>query len=422
MAQPDLIITPFGENAAPGTIETIPETLGPGDLPQQASWNAGFPSVTMTPLAAGGIPPRGQDFNGVLKAISEHTVFVGGGGQYKWDAAFAADNGYPLGAVLQKTGNDGFWLNLLEGNTTDPDAGGADWIDASSTTLPYALDTGATNAYVATYAPALSEPATGQVVRFKASNANTGASTFNPNGLGAKPIVSVSGAPLSVGSIQANGHVWLQYDAAIGGGSWVNLLSTGADTLNAPIATVAAASTVNLTAGAPSTSQVVISGTGVTINNFTVAANRAFLWRFSGANTLVNSASIVTNTGKNIFTSAGDSCWVRSTAANTVEILCYMPGGSWEASLVDNGYAELPNGLILQWIKTSSSGSSSGSLITLPVTFPNGVLAVAPVDQTTTGSINLGAIAWSPTQSTNSQIMVVVASGNNVFGLIALGW
>ncbi|XAI95246.1 structural protein [Leptolyngbya phage Lbo-JY16] len=239
---------------------------------------------------------------------------------------------------------------------------------------------------------------------------------------------TIAAAPYPINAfVRHNDIVWRNSIAANSvepgtDATWVNETISFVDTINAPIATVAAAGTINLTTGAPNTSQLAISGTGVTINGFTVAANRAFLLRFSGANTLVNSASIVTNTGKNIVTSAGDSCWVRSTAANTIEILCYMPGGSWEASLVDNGYAELPNGLILQWIKTSASGSSSGSLITLPITFPNGVLAVAPTDQTTKGSINLGAIAWSPTQSTKSQIMVVVASGNNVFGLIALGW
>ncbi len=98
---------------------------------------------------------------------------------------------------------------------------------------------------------------------------------------------------------------------------------TSAATLNAPISTVAAASTINLTTGAPGTSQIEISGSGVSIANFTVAANRAFLLKFSGSNTLVNSASLVTGSGSDIVTVAGDSCWVRATAANTVEILTY---------------------------------------------------------------------------------------------------
>ena len=328
MAQPDLIITPFADSAVPGTIDPIPENQDPA-LPQRASWLLGFPGVTMTPLAAGGIPPRGQDFNGVLNALSQHIVWLGRGGQYVWDSAIAAADGYPLGALLQKVGIDGFWLNTVEGNISDPDAGGAGWVDANSATLPYANDTGAANAYVATYAPAISALTTGQVVRFKASNANTGASTFNPNGLGAKPIVSISGAAIAAGAIAANGHVWLQYDAAIGGGSWVSLLSaTSVDTMNSAIATVAAAATINLTTGAPSTSQIAISGSGVSINGFTVAANRFFVVKMSGANTLVNSATLVTQTGGDIVTAAGDSFLARATASNTVEILCYVRANS----------------------------------------------------------------------------------------------
>lgn len=93
--------------------------------------------------------------------------------------------------------------------------------------------------------------------------------------------------------------------------------------LNAPIATVAAAGTINLTTGAPDTSQLAISGTGVTISGFTVAANRFFVVKMTGAtNTLVNSASLVTGRGANIPVVANDSFLMRSTSANTVEVVC----------------------------------------------------------------------------------------------------
>lgn len=130
--QPDLILIPFGHGAAPGTIDTIPDTRSPGDPAQRATWDEGFPAVTMTPLGAGGIPPRGQDFNGVLNAISKHTVFSGGGGQYQWSAEYVAKNGgYPQGAVIQA--NDGLnaYVSLVADNTdnfnTDPASIGVSW-------------------------------------------------------------------------------------------------------------------------------------------------------------------------------------------------------------------------------------------------------------------------------------------------------
>lgn len=130
--QPELILTPFGENANPGTINDIPESLNPSDPVQSASWQAGFPLVTMTPLSAGGIPPRGQDVNGALRAISRHSAFLGGGGQYKWSAAYvAAKGGYSIGDVIQA--NDGLnsYVSLVNSNSVDfnstPSSIGTSW-------------------------------------------------------------------------------------------------------------------------------------------------------------------------------------------------------------------------------------------------------------------------------------------------------
>ena len=116
----------------------------------------------------------------------------------------------------------------------------------------------------------------------------------------------------------------LNNEPSVSGSQWALGVADSADLINAPIATVAAAGAIDLTAGAPGTSQLAVSGTGVSINGFTVAANRAFLAKFTGANTLVNGAALVTNTGANIVTAAGDSCWMRATAADTVEILSYV--------------------------------------------------------------------------------------------------
>lgn len=85
---------------------------------------------------------------------------------------------------------------------------------------------------------------------------------------------------------------------------------------------VASAATVNLTTSAPSTRNIRITGT-TTITAFTVAAGQTYFVSFSGALTLTNNASIVTNTGANITTAAGDSCIIRATAANTVEVISY---------------------------------------------------------------------------------------------------
>lgn len=87
---------------------------------------------------------------------------------------------------------------------------------------------------------------------------------------------------------------------------------------------VASASTVNLTTGAPNTRHINITGT-TTITGFTIAAGKTYFVRFDNSLTLTNGASLVTQLGRNIITVAGDTCILRATAANTVEILDYSP-------------------------------------------------------------------------------------------------
>lgn len=87
---------------------------------------------------------------------------------------------------------------------------------------------------------------------------------------------------------------------------------------------VASASTINLTTSAPNTRHINITGT-TTITGFTVAAGKTYFVRFDNSLTITNGASLVTQLGRNIVTVAGDTCILRATAANTVELLDYSP-------------------------------------------------------------------------------------------------
>ena len=97
----------------------------------------------------------------------------------------------------------------------------------------------------------------------------------------------------------------------------------GVDTVtDAAVVAIASASTVDLVTNAPSTRKIRITGS-ITINSFVILEGQEYTAAFSGAATLTNSASLVTNEGANIVTASGDSCVIRATAANTVEILLY---------------------------------------------------------------------------------------------------
>lgn len=171
-----------------------------------------------------------------------------------------------------------------------------------------------------------------------------------------------------------------------------------ADLLNAPIATVAAAGTINLTAGAPDTSQLAISGTGVNINGFTVAADRFFVVKMTGAaNTLVNSASLVTGRGANIPVVAGDTFLMRSTAANTVEIVCGLflvdrasgSGQTWQnltgSRALGTSYTNSTGRSIMITVYTSQSGGPTDIIV-------GGVIAARASASTGGEGVNAAAI------------------------------
>lgn len=154
--------------------------------------------------------------------------------------------------------------------------------------------------------------------------------------------------------------------------TWANETIPATDYLNTQRIDVASASTVDLTALAPDTRHINITGTAA-ITGFTVAAGQCYFVRFAGALTLTNSASIATQSGANITTQAGDTCIIRATSSNVVEVLSYEPAGGWARSFSNNGYQKLPSGLIIQW-GTLVAAAGGTTLVTFPITFPNNAL------------------------------------------------
>lgn len=76
-------------------------------------------------------------------------------------------------------------------------------------------DTGAVNACVVNFTPAIPALVDGMVLWFKAAAANTGATTLNVNGLGAKAVVGGAHAALQGGEIVANGKCMVVYNATL---------------------------------------------------------------------------------------------------------------------------------------------------------------------------------------------------------------
>lgn len=84
--------------------------------------------------------------------------------------------------------------------------------DIQNQTHVYSADTGTANAYLATLSPAPTAYVAGMALFIKATNANTGTSTINVNGLGVKTIKKIGNATLISGDITAGQVLHLVYD------------------------------------------------------------------------------------------------------------------------------------------------------------------------------------------------------------------
>ncbi len=131
---PKLLPVPFANS---GSKQDIPVASQIGVSGGRASYTDGFPPLTRTPIAAGGIPPFGTDFNGVLNDITSAIRWAQAGGGYGYDSTFSSSvSGYPVGARLANSTGDGYWLNTVDGNTNNPETSAATpltgWVPADS--------------------------------------------------------------------------------------------------------------------------------------------------------------------------------------------------------------------------------------------------------------------------------------------------
>jgi hypothetical protein len=128
---------PFANSAGAGFIRAIPQASQIGIQNGAASLTDGFPPLTFLAVTAGGVPPFGEDFNGLLNQITAGVQWFQVGGSPTYNAPYAISiGGYPNGAVLQSGDGTGLWRSTVDNNTTDPDASAASFTGSiSGTTL-----------------------------------------------------------------------------------------------------------------------------------------------------------------------------------------------------------------------------------------------------------------------------------------------
>ena len=215
---PAKFLIPFANAAGGSYIRNIPQASQIGIVDGAASLTDGFPPLNFLPVGSGGIPPFGQDFNGILNQITQWIRWDAAGGQVGWDATFsAAIGGYPKGAIVTAAVFGYYWICTVDNNTSNPDTGGAGWTQCSYTipTLPdyeeWHLGTAvlvSANTFTAALSPTPQAGATNYISMVQFPSTNTGAATLN----GAPIIVDKTGAALTSGQLPTIARAELFFD------------------------------------------------------------------------------------------------------------------------------------------------------------------------------------------------------------------
>lgn len=426
----------FAIDADPSRRNVIPDTTV---NPQRASWSLGFPPQVMTPIVAGGKPMLGPDMNGTLYALSSHTYYAQTGQPYRWnaDVLVALGTGYSAGTLLGSSAavvlpNTGptLWLNLVDGNVTDPDdAGAAGWYPLVSYGLTVMPPTNGgvvnvTNAQAAKSVIVISGALAGnlQLVlpvalrRWLIVNTTTGGFTTTAK------TAAGSGVQIPQGGFTAPTEVY---------GDGTNLYPVVAPiTLPTDVAptpnTIALRSNngylfavyLNQSSALENFSiNEVFAGVGDgylrKINRTNFAANFLLSW-FAGQvadaqvpasavnqhRALILDNSALTGTPTAPTPAVGDSSTKVATTA-------FVQG---TAVIGGTGYIRFPNGLIIQWGHQTGAAGFGSMTVVFPIVFPNAFF----IGLCNTGNRTAGGSAGSGyvTPLNNAQMSVLVDQNN----------
>lgn len=172
-----------------------------------------------------------ETFNGVMYDLTQNVRQYQLFGVPEW--VTAAQNGGTSVAysryarVRYDTAGDGSnWLvyeSAVDANTSTP---GSDnnWTVVSNSTY-YGADTGSANTYQVAYVPAVTALRDGLTLGFTAKTANTGDSTFAPNGVAAKQLVGAAQLALQGGEILANSRCQVRYSSTLD--KWILVFASG---------------------------------------------------------------------------------------------------------------------------------------------------------------------------------------------------
>lgn len=376
-ATPQILLEPIASGAGAGFI-TNPIPDAPTGT-SAASVQGGFPSITMQEEIAGGKPPLGQDMNGYLFLISSHTVYVQCGQLYLFNSTLATDiGGYLAGTILGMADGTGIWMNTVNGNTSNPDTGGAGWLAIASSGIGVL------------------------------SGLTSGTGTLSA-ALWKKTILNFSGALV--------GNVILIFPT-IAGQQWLILNNcTGAPTLTCK--TAAGSGVVIPAGGSASPTGIYCDGTNIRFSTspLTIAIDQAptpstiaerdnlgnlLAVRFNGNSALENpavGAVLVQNTAADgFFRKISPANFFNGLKAAIIAAISGTAGVVTSGSNSNGSWYKLPDGTIEQYGFISGGGVGFVTH-TFPIAFPN---ACKSLTATSCGAGNQGTIDLSNPASSDT--------------------
>lgn len=126
-----------------GNKNAIQLTQQVGQDPEDATYQEGFPLVTMLNEDAGGLPPKGLDFNGIFYELSSPIAHYCRGDRIQFDATYAvAIGGYAKGWVVASNDYQKDYISLVDNNLADPNGTNTTWaVYAGQGSVPLATST-----------------------------------------------------------------------------------------------------------------------------------------------------------------------------------------------------------------------------------------------------------------------------------------
>lgn len=409
---------PFSVN---GPREDLLSTTPAGS--NQASYDVGFPAITMLLKSAGGLPPKGQDMNQILYELSSIGRWFSAGALNTFDAAFSTGiGGYPKGAVLISDNGSKIFVSTTDGNTNNPNSVTTGWLDL----LSY-LNTGLSSLGALTGAADTMPYFTGPNTYSLTSLTSVGRQLISQTSI-ANALFYLQGAPINSPSFTgtpfaptaAAGTNNTQIATTQFAQSLITALLDGAPTAlntlnklasainNDPIyaANVNAALNLKAPLASPALTGTPTAPTAAGTTNNTQIATTAFAQALitaliggapTGLNTLNKIATAINNDpsfAANVVAAlalkaplvspaltgsptaptatAGDnSTLLATTAFVTAALTAFLPKRSFGLNDFIR-IPDVPGGLIFQWGTTAGTGSDGLITTTLPTTFPNG--------------------------------------------------